>query len=108
MKNFKYALVLCAATGFVPQAFACYMVYNPANQVVYSDAASPVDMSYQIHENLPAQFPNGHMVFNSNGDCASIDTRKVAPLLTNVTGAAAAAKPVTYRTVRQAPAVSKP
>lgn len=110
MKRLKWVGVLCAAAGFLPQAYACYTVYNPTNQIVYSGVTPPIDMSYQIHEKLPAEFPSGHLVFNTEGDCTSADARKVAPLLTNVSGAAAAASstPATYRTVRQAPPMSKP
>ena len=69
---------------FMPQAIACYTVYNPANQVVYSGPDAPIDMSYQIHQRLPAAFPRGHMVFDLSSDCSVIDTRRVSPLLTNV------------------------
>ena len=90
MKPIKIALGICAAACLMPQAWACYVVYNPANQIVYSGAYPPVDLSYQIHQVLPAAFPTGHLVFDNSSPCESLDARKVAPLLTNVPGAAAA------------------
>jgi hypothetical protein len=54
-------VVTAAASG---QALACYTVYNRANQVVYHAAQAPVDMRYQLHQTLPAVFPEGHMVFS--------------------------------------------
>ncbi len=57
------AFALLAAV-FSGQAAACYTVYNRANQVVYNAAQAPVDMRYQLHETLPAVFPDGHMVFS--------------------------------------------
>lgn len=87
MTILKNLLLACAATVAMPQAWACYVVYNPANQIVYSGDASPVDLSYQIHQVLPAAFPRGHLVFDNSAPCQSIDARKVSPLLTNVPGA---------------------
>lgn len=65
------ALVI-AALGLLalPQAFACFTVYNRSNQVVYNAQTPPVDMRYQIHEVLPAVYPGGHMVF-SNDDLST-------------------------------------
>lgn len=86
MSTLKYALALCLTAAAVPQAMACYTVYNRANQVVYSGPDTPIDMSYQIHQRLPAVFPSGHMVFGNDIDCPLIDTRRASPLLTNVAG----------------------
>ena len=86
MKKPLQALLLAIAVCAAPQAMACFTVYNPANQVVYSGTDTPIDLSYQIHERLPAAFSNGHLVFNTDRDCQSVDLRKTAPLLTNVAG----------------------
>ncbi|MES2399911.1 MAG: hypothetical protein V4573_07990 [Pseudomonadota bacterium] len=83
MKLLKWAMALSLSALVLP-AMACYTVYSPANQIVYSGEAPPIDMSYQIHEKLPAVFPTGHLVFGVDMDCPSIDTRKTAPQLTNV------------------------
>jgi hypothetical protein len=84
LNGIKAAAALSFAAFFMPQAMACYTVYNPSNQVVYAGPDTPIDMSYQIHQRLPAAFPGGHMVFNLSSDCLVVDTRKVAPLLSNV------------------------
>ena len=72
---FQVFIALSTALLSAPQAMACYTVYNRANQVVYSNMATPIDMRYQIHERLPAVFPGGHMVFGNSTDCPLIDTR---------------------------------
>ncbi|MDP1742621.1 MAG: hypothetical protein Q8M51_03210 [Polaromonas sp.] len=59
-------------------ALACYTVYNRANQVVYHAAAAPVNMSYQLHETLPAFYPGGHLVFSiTDNDCPQVNTTRV-------------------------------
>jgi hypothetical protein len=79
MTMFKHAVrvlfLISAALAVAPQALACYTVYNRINQPVYSSMQPPIDMSYQIHERLPAVFPGGHMVFGNSTDCPSIDAR---------------------------------
>jgi hypothetical protein len=83
MKNsFKWALALALST-LGAQAMACFTVYNPAGVIVYSGNDTPIDMSYQIHERLPAVFPGGHMVFDSDTSCQSIDMRRVSPQFSN-------------------------
>jgi hypothetical protein len=93
MKIFRYAVTLVLSAFAVPQAMACFTVYNRASQTVYSNMDPPIDMSYQIHERLPAAFPGGHMVFGNSTDCPVIDTRRSAPVLTNVSARAVRAKP---------------
>ncbi|MES2189981.1 MAG: hypothetical protein V4454_07655 [Pseudomonadota bacterium] len=90
MKFLKCAMAL-SLSGLVAPAMACYTVYNPANQVIYSGETAPMDMSYQIHEKLPAVFPTGHLVFGVGMDCPSIDVRKTIPQLTNVAAVSKAA-----------------
>lgn len=60
--TYTLAALLPALSG--GQALACYTVYNRANQVIYHAAQAPVDMRYQLHQTLPAIFPDGHMVFS--------------------------------------------
>lgn len=91
MRTLNHALTLCIFALTAPQAMACFTVYNPASQPVYSGMEPPIDMRFQIHERLPAAFPGGHMVFGSSTDCPAIDARKVSPLLTSVSMASAAA-----------------
>jgi len=72
-KQFKYAALLAVTTLFAPQAFACFTVYNSANQMVYNAQTPPVDMRYQIHQVLPAVYPGGHMVFGQDPDCPAVN-----------------------------------
>lgn len=83
MNVVKSALALVLSVFALPQAMACFTVYNSAtNQVVYSGQAAPIDMSYQIHEKLPAVFPGGHMVFGVSNDCPTVDIRRLPPQAT--------------------------
>lgn len=105
MTILKGLLALSLGVLVVPQAWACFTVYNPASQVVYSGMEAPIDMRYQIHERLPAVFPGGHMIFGSSTDCPSVDARQLSPVLSNVTLASAAgvAKPARQsRTISRA------
>ena len=81
---FRILMSLSAAVLVAPQALACFTVYNKANVPVYSNMSPPIDMSYQIHQRLPAVFPDGHMVFGDSTDCPLIDTRVVSAQLSNV------------------------
>lgn len=72
------------------QALACYTVYDRFSRLVYSAPTPPVDMSRPLHETLSARFPGGHMVFDTQADCASIApltpavaSRGGTPLLTD-------------------------
>ena len=60
----KLALGALLPALFASQALACYTVYNRNNQVIYQAMQAPVDMSYQLHQTLPAVFNDGHMVFS--------------------------------------------
>ena len=84
MSILKYVLAFSFSTLAVPQAFACFTVYDTGNQAVYSNMEPPIDMSYQIHQRLPAAFPNGHLVFGNSTDCPVIDLRKASVELSNV------------------------
>jgi len=72
MKHVK-CLLLCALLGSASmQATAsCYTVYDPSG-VVYHESTAPVDMSQPLHETVPARFPGGHLVFDTEADCARI------------------------------------
>ena len=72
MKHLK-CLLLCSLLGSASmQAAACYTVYDPSDRVVYHESVPPVDMSRPLHETLPARFPGGHMIFDTETDCAHI------------------------------------
>ena len=101
MKLLKCALAL-SLSALVAPAMACYTVYNPANQVVYSGEVPPIDMSYQIHEKLPAVFPAGHLVFGVDTSCPSIDARNTPPQLTTVAAISRAAPARTATTMTRA------
>lgn len=97
----KALLALSLPILAMSPAMACYTVYNPANQVMYSGETPPIDMSYQIHEKLPAVFPTGHLVFGVDNDCPSIDARKTALQVTNVAAVSRAS------TARSAPRMTR-
>ena len=78
------SLLVAALAIFSGHAMACFTVYNKANVPVYSNMSPPIDMSYQIHQRLPAVFPGGHMVFGDSYDCPLIDTRVAVAQLSNV------------------------
>lgn len=90
MKTLKYVLLLALAVFAAPQAMACFTVYSASSEVVYSGMTPPIDMSYQIHERLPAVFPGGHMVFGMDTDCPAIDKRRLSPEFSNVAQASPA------------------
>ncbi|CAN5455636.1 hypothetical protein BH11PSE7_BH11PSE7_24930 [soil metagenome] len=69
MKSLKLVAFAMLTLLAVPQAFACYTVYAPNNQIIYNAVSPPVDMSYQIHQVLPRVFPGGHMVFGDDPNC---------------------------------------
>ena len=80
----SFWLSLAVSALGTPQALACYTVYNPANVRVYSSVSPPIDMSYQIHQRLPAVFPGGHLVFDASTNCPSIDARVSVAQLSNM------------------------
>ena len=89
MSILKYVLAFSCGGCAVPPALACFTVYNAGNQPVYSNMAPPIDMSYQIHQRLPATFPGGHLVFGNSTDCPDIDVRKMTVALSNVSATTA-------------------
>ena len=80
----SFCLSLAVSALLSTQAVACYTVYNPANVRVYSNMSPPIDMSYQIHQRLPAVFPGGHLVFDTSTNCPVIDARVTVTQLSNV------------------------
>ncbi len=101
MTSLKCAMAL-SLTALVAPAMACYTVYNPSNQILYSGEAPPIDMSYQIHEKLPAVFPSGHLIFDTSNNCPAIDVRRAVPQLTNVALVTAAPAPRQARQMTRA------
>lgn len=70
-KAFTYSIAAVAGTLLSQGALAaCYVVYGPAQQVIYRSTQSPVDLSYQLHETVPVVVPGGTLVFTlDNGGC---------------------------------------
>lgn len=83
------ALPACLLGLAATQVLACYVVYEPSGRVVYNAMTPPVDMSRPIHETLPARFPGGHLVFDTQADCVPVtplaraSAGGVTPLLTD-------------------------
>ena len=80
----KLAAALSLGALAAPQAFACFTVYNQANQIVYNAQTPPVNMSYQIHEVLPNVYPGGHLVFGNDPDCPATSRVYVTSQVVNV------------------------
>ncbi len=101
-KHIKYALLLAITLLSAPQAFACFTVYNRANQIVYNAQTPPVDMRYQIHEVLPAVYPGGHMLFGMDPQCPVVNTTYIREVSASgadmrVTPRGGALRPKPYR-----------
>ena len=78
MKNaLKYALGVLFPALLSSQALACYTVYNRSNQVIYQSMDAPVDMRYQLHQTVPAVFPDGHLVFSiTDTNCPRVNSSR--------------------------------
>lgn len=75
----KYLLGAALSLLLAGPALACYTVYNRANQVVYHAVQAPVNMSYQLHQTLPAFYPGGHMVFSIiDNDCPQVNLTRIS------------------------------
>ncbi len=65
-----YAAALSAGLWSAAASAACYVVYSPAQQVIYRSQTPPVDLSRQIHQTLPAVAPGSTLVFSlDSSDC---------------------------------------
>lgn len=100
MNSFKYLLLAAVLGSASMQALACYTVYDASGRVVYRGELPPVDMSRPIHETLPARFPGGQMVFDTEAACPElvagvVPARGGTPLLTNTRSAQAMRLPYT-------------
>lgn len=101
MKHIGRILFCSLLASASVQAMACYTVYDGANRVLYQGEEPPVDMSLPIHETVPARFPGGHMVFDTQAACTSVVALRPAPvvggtpLLTNQQSAQAMRLPYT-------------
>lgn len=60
------ALGLAGAAGSPAALASCYVVYNPAQQVIYMSSQSPVDLSYQLHQTVPVLAPGAALVFTAD------------------------------------------
>jgi hypothetical protein len=93
MRAWKFLLPSLLAVACA-QAFAgCYTVYDSSNRIMFQSEKPPVDMSRPLHETVPARFPGGSMVFDTDGICPVVSsvalgnggmvTRTSSPLLTD-------------------------
>lgn len=66
---------LLALTGLIGAADAsCYLVYDGQDKVIYQASIPPVDMSLPVSDQIRARFPDGHLVFTTEGaSCSSAD-----------------------------------
>jgi hypothetical protein len=64
MNRFVPMAALLACTIALPASATCYTVVGSKGRVIYQSTQAPIDMSRQIHETLPARFPDGHLVFS--------------------------------------------
>lgn len=54
-------LATCAAAQMA--SASCYYVYAPSNELIYRSNRAPVDLTYQLHNTVPALYPGARMVF---------------------------------------------
>lgn len=57
---------------------ACYVVYGPAQQVIYRSTQSPVDLSYQLHDTVPTVVPGGTLVFTPDNYGCEFEVNQLA------------------------------
>lgn len=87
----KKAIFLLAAGLFGTGAWAsCYTVLGPKGELLSESRNPPVDMSYPLHQTVPARFgPGAVLVFGiADGDCGGRVDRFAA-----VAGPARASEP---------------
>ena len=64
MQYLRAATVLAGCAVAQVASAACYYVYAPNNELIYRSNRAPVDMSYQLHNTVPALYPGARMVFS--------------------------------------------
>lgn len=57
---------------------SCYVVYGPAQQVIYRSTQPPVDLSYQLHETVPTVVPGGTLVFTPDNHGCDFEVNQLA------------------------------
>lgn len=57
---------------------ACYVVYDAQQQVVYRGQTPPVDLSFPLHETLPALATGATMVFSLDNDGCALEVNRLA------------------------------
>lgn len=78
-KALAYSIAAVASVFFSPGALAaCYVVYGPAQQVIYRSTQSPVDLSYQLHDTVPTVVPGGTLVFTPDNDGCDFEVNQLA------------------------------
>jgi len=81
-KIFACSLAAVAGVLFSQGALAtCYVVYGPAQQVIYRSTQAPVDLSYQLHETVPAVVPGGTLVFTPDNYGCEFEVNQLAKYL---------------------------
>ena len=83
-------LILIAAGVLLaqPALATCYAVYS-GDRLVFRSIASPVDLSFPLHETVPPRFGRSStmMFFPSSEGCTTVDVKAPpSPLLTNEEG----------------------
>jgi hypothetical protein len=93
MRRWKFVIAPLLSLACL-QAFAgCYTVYDRTNRIMYQSDKAPVDMSQPLHDTIPARFPGGSLVFDTDGGCPVVSpvamgnggpiTATSSPLLTD-------------------------
>lgn len=79
MTALPYAVATAlAAALFSPAASAaCYYIYAADSELIYRSYEPPVDMSYPLHQTLPAVAPGGKMVFSLDSQGCELTINKL-------------------------------
>ena len=77
--GFSSLVLALAGAVFSPGASAaCYVVYGPAQQVVYRSTQPPVDLSYQLHQTVPVLAPGATLVFSPDNHGCDVEVNLLA------------------------------
>lgn len=57
---------------------ACYVVYGAGQQVVYRSVQPPVDLSFQLHQTVPAVAPGATLVFSPGNEGCEFEVDELA------------------------------
>lgn len=76
-----FSSLVLALTGavFSPAASAaCYVVYGPAQQVLYRSTQPPVDLSYPLHRTVPVLARGATLVFSPDNHGCDVEVHLLA------------------------------